>query len=324
MILIITIGSDHSTNDVIDWLKKKKAKNIIRINEKDKIENLSIELNSSSTNIYIKIKDQKLLLSNISSIWSRKGRISIDNHITKVITNDNIRTELYKHLHYEEETTLRNFLIHQLESKKQLGSHHHSNANKLISLLYAQEVGLKIPNTIVSTLKNELIGFDQQHDSIITKNIQDVVSFSVGNIGLSNTTKLVNKSDIEEMSDDFFPSQLQKNIKKKYELRIFYLNGACYSMAIFSQEDEQTKVDFRKYNREKPNRTVPYQLPSSIENKLKAFMDKMQLNTGSIDMIVTPELEYVFLEVNPCGQYGMTSIPCNYYLDEKIADFLIA
>lgn len=52
-------------------------------------------------------------------------------------------------------------------------------------------------------------------------------------------------------------------------------------------------------------------------------MKKMNLDTGSIDMIVTPELEYVFLEVNPVGQYDMVSVPCNYHLHSKIAKILI-
>jgi hypothetical protein len=39
-------------------------------------------------------------------------------------------------------------------------------------------------------------------------------------------------------------------------------------------------------------------------------------------MIVTPEGEYVFLEVNPTGQFGWVSDNCNYYLEEKIANHL--
>jgi hypothetical protein len=49
----------------------------------------------------------------------------------------------------------------------------------------------------------------------------------------------------------------------------------------------------------------------------------MNLNTGSIDLICTKSGEYVFLEVNPVGQFSMVSFPCNYYLEEKIADLLI-
>jgi D-alanine-D-alanine ligase-like ATP-grasp enzyme len=93
-------------------------------------------------------------------------------------------------------------------------------------------------------------------------------------------------------------------------------------MAIFSQQNEQTSIDFRKYSTERPNRCVPHQLPKEIEHKISTFMKAVRLNTGSIDMVVTPTLEYVFLEVNPIGQYGMTSFPCNYNLDFKIAEFL--
>ena len=52
-------------------------------------------------------------------------------------------------------------------------------------------------------------------------------------------------------------------------------------------------------------------------------MDSLNYNMGSLDVIKTKEGKYVFLEINPYGQFGMTSVPCNYYLDEKIAKFLI-
>ena len=51
-------------------------------------------------------------------------------------------------------------------------------------------------------------------------------------------------------------------------------------------------------------------------------MNLIGLNTGSIDMILTPEGDYYFLEVNPVGQFGMISHPCNFYLEEKVANFL--
>ena len=52
-------------------------------------------------------------------------------------------------------------------------------------------------------------------------------------------------------------------------------------------------------------------------------MDLLNLDNGSIDIILTPDKEYVFLEVNAVGQFGMVSVPCNYFLEEKFADFLI-
>lgn len=109
-------------------------------------------------------------------------------------------------------------------------------------------------------------------------------------------------------------------VEKKYEIRSFFIDNKFYSMAIFSQTDEQTKIDFRKYSN---NRNEPYKLPFDIENKLKSLFKKLDLNTGSIDLIVDKNDNYIFLEINPVGQYGMTSFPCNYNLEETIANYLL-
>ncbi|CEJ68525.1 hypothetical protein BN1195_00813 [Chryseobacterium oranimense G311] len=44
--------------------------------------------------------------------------------------------------------------------------------------------------------------------------------------------------------------------------------------------------------------------------------------TGSIDMIKGRDGNYYFLEVNPSGQFRMTSLPCNYNLHFEVAKFL--
>ena len=94
-------------------------------------------------------------------------------------------------------------------------------------------------------------------------------------------------------------------------------------MVIFSQNTEGTKTDFRNYNLSKPNRKMRYALPKEIENKIGKLMDSLNLNCGSIDIIYTTKKEYVFLEVNPVGQFGMVSTPCNYALEKQIAKTLI-
>ncbi len=53
-------------------------------------------------------------------------------------------------------------------------------------------------------------------------------------------------------------------------------------------------------------------------------MDKIGLNCGSIDMIRGTDGKYYFLEVNPNGQFGMVSSPCNLGLYKLVAETLIA
>ena len=47
------------------------------------------------------------------------------------------------------------------------------------------------------------------------------------------------------------------------------------------------------------------------------------LETGSLDLIYSKTGQYYFLEVNPGGQFSMVSIPCNYNLEKKVAEYLI-
>ena len=94
-------------------------------------------------------------------------------------------------------------------------------------------------------------------------------------------------------------------------------------MAIISQEDQKNMIDFRNYNLKDPNRFVPYKIPSFVEAKLRNVFDELQINTGSVDLVKDINGNYIFLEINPIGQFGMTSIPCNYNLEKKIAEYLI-
>lgn len=91
---------------------------------------------------------------------------------------------------------------------------------------------------------------------------------------------------------------------------------------MFSQNNDSSKIDFRNYSK-KPARRIPFELPEEIKKRTDHLMKTIGLNSGSIDMILTPDNEFYFLEVNPVGQFGMTSIPCNYKLEEIIASKLI-
>ena len=51
-------------------------------------------------------------------------------------------------------------------------------------------------------------------------------------------------------------------------------------------------------------------------------MRQINLRTGSIDMIVDQNGNYIFLEINPVGQFVAYGEFCNYYLDREMAKIL--
>lgn len=214
------------------------------------------------------------------------------------------------------------------KSKIIIGGFKNNDVNKLEILELAAGCGLEIPESYIFTKKSDLLNLitrkDQENKNIITKPLSQGVYNILPEIGYYNYVERLTASKVKKIPDTFFPSLFQIEIKKKYELRIFYLNGVCYSMVIFSQGNKNTEIDFRKPNFDKPrNRKVPYILPNDISNKINKLMNQIGLNTGSIDMIVSQDDRYVFLEVNPVGQIPMTSFPCNYYLEQLVAKQLI-
>lgn len=313
MILIICQDSyEESTIHVIDWLIYLKHDFMV-LNGYDFYKSIRITIDNNEINFYI----NEINFNEISLIWLRRWytranieeiffKVDKDNFKISTQLNEQIRKELISIWDY---FTYKFFdlFINYREFKE---------INKLIVLEEAIKIGLTVPETIiVSDIKN--LNFD----------IENYISKAISNI---DVIKYKGKSFMgytvpfdEFKLNKFCPSLLQKNIDKEFEIRSFYIEEKIFSMAIFSQSDVQTKNDFRVYNHIRPNRNVPYKLPKEIEKKITKLMKKLKLNMGSIDLLKGIDNVYYFLEINPEGQFGMVSHPCNYNLEKKIALKLI-
>jgi ATP-GRASP peptide maturase of grasp-with-spasm system len=322
MILILSKSyNETTTNKVMDWLENKGA-NYIRVNASN-IEN-SEEVSVIETDDEFKyiwnINGEVLDLDAVNVVWFRRW---LDHSFGNHLEFDDMNTKLVINRHIGAEFSRLGTIFFDLFQDKQWVSSPVNAQNKFEVLRRAKKVGLQIPPSLITNKKSELIAFKEKHGKIITKAISELISLKYKDQFLGAYTAEVSDDIIEELNDTFFFSLFQGCIEKEVELRVFYLNGTCYSMAIFSQKDHQTAVDFRRYNYVKPNRTVPFQLPKEISDKIDLLMKMQRLDNGSIDLILTPENEFVFLEINAVGQFGMVSKPCNYYLEEKMADYLI-
>lgn len=310
MILIYSINNDTSTASVCKWLDYfNKLYYVLTF---DKLINNNIEL--TVTNNILKIKDYntEIILSeqNIDGIWFRKYSIDSGKFAEELINthpslNKYLRLELY-HLF----TGLFDFFY----KKKHLGNFDERVSNKIYQLKTALSVGLEIPDTIISNTLNTLKAIKH---NIITKSINNPPNFIIENQLFSTFTSRI--EDFTKLSETFLPSLVQNEISKLFEIRIFYIDKKFFSSAIFSQSDKQTMVDLRNYNNKKPNRVVPYLLPIPICEKIIMLFEKLNINTGSIDMIKGCDNKYYFLEVNPSGIFEEYSNNCNYYLEKEIA-----
>jgi len=73
------------------------------------------------------------------------------------------------------------------------------------------------------------------------------------------------------------------------------------AVRINSQDVVSTQTDWRQDVDQLE--IEPFELPSAVSEALRDFMQTLGLRFGAIDMIVTPNGDYVFLEVNEMGQF---------------------
>jgi ATP-GRASP peptide maturase of grasp-with-spasm system len=312
-------AAEYTTNQVIDWLAYNGA-DYFRFNGIEGIQHTTYTLeNDSGTKIdsVIALDDNKDLV-----VWYRRWLPQDFYHESSNLSKQvGLNRQLSDYLR-DEARTIRNYLFKSLKPRYVLSDLFQQSVNKLEVLKLAMEAGLTIPSTIVTGEKTALQAFLEKHGQAIVKNITEVGMFTLRNKFFVTFTAPFSAADLEDIPARFFPTLFQESIAKKYEVRVFYLEGTCYSMAMFSQSNNRTASDFRNFDYTDPNRNVPYKLPASVEASVDRLMKRLRLNCGSIDFIMSTTGAYIFLEVNPVGQFGMVSEPCNYYLEKKVAALL--
>lgn len=315
MILIISQNNEHTTCLVMDWLQSMSVP-VKRINGLDSFYTISYEINNEQTTVH---EHSKL---KYPVAWYRRWLEQDYFYLNSEVTSSKaVNRSIFEYLR-KEGTEFKSFTLGKLECDYLLSNFNCTSLNKLKVLELAKEAGLTIPASMVTSSKKHLADFLQRHQAIIVKNIADATFLKFKGQFYATYTSTLDSDIFDSMPDSFFPSLVQQYIAKKYEVRTFYLEGKCYSMAIFSQSNSKTQVDFRKYDYSNPNRNVPYQLPAQAEAMVHSLMQKLGLNSGSVDFIKGEDDNFYFLEINPLGQFGMVSEPCNYHLEEKVASLL--
>lgn len=255
-------------------------------------------------------------------MWYRRGWLNLKSDKIISYNEDTKISQQFNSFLIYEKTGLVNFIHYALIDKKHINNYLFSKVNKLMVLKKAIEIGLIVPPTIITGEKTKLIEFKKKHGALITKTAIEGLFFGSDNFWISSYTEPITDELIKNLDELFFPSLFQLEIQKLFELRVFYIEKELFSMAIFSQSNEKTQVDFRHYGLDKPNRNVPFKMPLELKNKIIKLMEANRLNSGSLDFIYSVDKKFYFLEINPIGQFGMTSYPCNYFLEQLIANKL--
>ncbi|MFO0702894.1 MAG: hypothetical protein U0514_03490 [Candidatus Andersenbacteria bacterium] len=179
----------------------------------------------------------------------------------------------------------------------------HLARNKPYQLSVAERCGLTIPPTLISNDYGEVIAFAERHRKVIYKPVHHGV---VPVEGEPDSLVFSTLLSVEHLLDvraeiELVPGIYQAYVPKNLELRVTIVGDEIFACAIHSQEHERTAIDWRHYHADL--RHSVFHLPQHETNQLRVLMQMLGLQFGTIDMILTPSGEYVFLEVNQMGQW---------------------
>lgn len=290
---------------------------------------LSYRINSNRRGHYISINDmvgnntkvsQTITSNDIVAVWLRKNclpRIDLNN------ANGEQHEFLQQCIHESEQA--KNLMLSGLDQVPWIDPLENilRGENKGLQLRYAIDTSLAIPDTLISNCPEQVRQFYNDHQGkIVTKMLTPLV-VSMGRPSAFVYTSRILPEHLDQLDGlRYAPMVFQNEIEKAYELRIIYVNGQCFTGKIDTLgAAEKTRVDWRQSGANE-YQWQSYTLPDNIVSQLSQFMRLIGLSFGAIDMIVTPEGQYVFLEVNPCGEWGMLQKFLNLPIAQAIAQAL--
>ncbi len=175
---------------------------------------------------------------------------------------------------------------------------------KIRQLNDAMLIGLSIPPTIVTTNPVEIREFADGQAQTIAKLVSKGVP-RTPNIDDQYTifTNILTPSDLaNSKSLSACAAQYQPYVEKAFELRVTVVGDSALACRIDSQSSDKTKTDWRKYDLPNTPHSI-FKLDDAIADKCRSLVKLYGLTFAAIDLIVMPDGQTVFLELNPNGQW---------------------
>ena len=195
--------------------------------------------------------------------------------------------------------------------------------NKARQLRLAAALGLSIPPTLITADPAAARSFYARQTASggeVVAKLQTSLGYSMrGGGGLP--TRRIGPADLDALAGlRHCPMMFQRYVAKAWELRVAWVDGLAFVGAL---DGRRCGVDWRYEAAANHAAWQHHRLPVPVHERLARLMNQLGLRQGAIDLIVDPTGDYVFLEVNPHGEWGMLERDLELPISAAIADALV-
>ncbi|HEX3526885.1 MAG TPA: hypothetical protein VH988_07445 [Thermoanaerobaculia bacterium] len=197
---------------------------------------------------------------------------------------------------------------------------------KPYQLRIAREIGFAIPPTLFSNDPAEIRAALQKWGGrAVYKPFGSVHNFwfdSDRQKLLALFTAAIDESSLpDDRTLSLTPGIYQPILPKAFELRVTVFGSSVFSTKIFSQEQEESKMDWRNGQHTLKYEAVP--TSSNLRKLCLSMLRRLRLLMGCFDFVVTPQGDLIFLEINEGGQFLWLEKLTGTPLLDAFSDFLI-
>lgn len=312
-ILLITNKQDFTTDFVVKRLREARA-DFYRLNTEEigKTCFITLDFSQGQFLLYDRLLKQKYDIKSFTSVYFRRPelpKIEIDD-----LSQEEqlfVKAEHHQFLEGLYKLLRKAYWISPLDAIKRA-------ENKLYQIDLAKEIGLTIPPSVITNEVTAFNFFSQKEDCIVKP-------IMTGQIGWPEMHKVVFTSKLEHKPSDeeiqVCPSYLQKRIEKECDIRLTMVGKSTFAVAIDSQHHIDTQTDWRKGEYLLPHRIID--LPLHLIDKCYRMLSELGLQYGAFDFIMDKSGKYIFLEVNPNGQWAWIECQVGCDISGAIARQLI-
>ncbi len=176
--------------------------------------------------------------------------------------------------------------------------------DKVRQLEIALSIGFRIPSTLVSNDPIAIRDFisSPKHAFVCKPLKQTIWKKSNGDLAVSMTNRVRLESLPSDATLKLAPMIFQREVAKKYEIRVTCMGGYIHATRLNSQDTCAGELDWRATSPSNLS-IAEYHLPVEIQDRCRNLLGQMGLKFGCIDLIFTTDDEYIFLEINQMGQF---------------------
>jgi MvdC family ATP-grasp ribosomal peptide maturase len=318
-VLLLTHSADFYTVELVAEALARKGARAVRLNTErfPAYVKLSSRLGNDRAAHLITDAGAQISTEEVRAVWARKLW-------TPQMAND--LDERFREMCVRESVAALEGFLDALRDARWVNDMQRERAaeNKQRQLRIAVGAGLRIPRTLVTNDPAAARQFFEETGGRMVAKLLRPLTVSMNAASSFVYTSQVSAEDLADAETlRHSPMVFQELIPKARELRIVWVAGEAFTGALDASGTSRGQTDWRRAAPEEC-RWQAAELPAEVSRGLRSLMSELGLAFGAIDLICTPAGEYVFLEVNPAGEWGMLERDLNLPIADAIAGALLS